>query len=469
MNGLSCLSIAGCQVSLDLLERLTYSRDELPDRLAALVAGSEALGLAVLSTCQRTEVYATWPGEPEDAALLRAIAADRDVPIEVLAAAARVHHGEAAARHLLRVASGLESFVLGETEIAGQVRAAAEISRLTGGGDVTLERLLDAAVSASRKRHQRASIAATSRSVASVAVDTVAALSGGSIAHRRLLVVGAGDVASVVVSRAAELGAAITVCNRTRRRAARFVAAGVRVVDIRDLADCLAANDIAILATAAPHPLVDERSLRSARTDAGSMIVVDLSLPRNVDPNVRLLPSVQLIDLADLRTSGASDAGVLIEDLAATEEVVENELQRYGRWLRARSAGPALRGMREDAEQIVRQEIFRIAERIPAEAHAAIEQAMYRMGRRFLHGPTRELLAAAAAGDDGLVDVFAGLFDSARTARIVGTGALPSPPDDPDAAMCLFRPLFDTKRVQPRASEYAADERGVHSTHEFAV
>jgi len=344
MNELSCLSVAGLYVSLELLERLSYSRDELAERLTALRTRSRARAVAVLSTCQRTELYATWTGKPDDAALLAALASDRGVSIRTLDRAATTYGDEAAARHLLRVASGLESFVLGETEIAGQVRAAAEISRTAGGGDVVLDRLLDAAVSASRKTHRLAPIAATSRSVASVAVDAVVRGNGGTLTGRRLLVVGAGSVAAVAVARAVDLGAIVTVCNRTRRSADRFAAAGANVVDLADLADLLAVTDIAILATAAPHPLVDARMLRSARpAGTGSLTLVDLSLPRNVDPSVRQLTSVRLIDLADLRAGGASDAGDLADDLAATEEIIEAELRRYRRWLESRSAAASLR------------------------------------------------------------------------------------------------------------------------------
>ena len=212
MTGLSCLSITAGQAVLDVLERVSYSREELGERLASLRSNSQARAVAVLSTCQRTEVYATWPGEPDDPALLAALALDRGIPARVLRPVARIYRGDAAARHLLRVASGLESFVLGETEIAGQVRAAADVSRAAGGGDVELERLLDAAISASRKRQRRTSILAATRSVAGVAVDAVTRLHGGTLAGQRLLVVGAGQVASVVVARAVESSAVVTVC-----------------------------------------------------------------------------------------------------------------------------------------------------------------------------------------------------------------------------------------------------------------
>jgi glutamyl-tRNA reductase len=246
-----------------------------------------------------------------------------------------------------------------------------------------------------------------------VAVDAVTTASGGTLTGQRLLVVGTGQVASVVVARAAGLQAVVTVCNRTRRRAGRFAAAGATVADLADLADCLSASDIAILATAAPHPLVDARVLRSARAaGAGPLTLVDLSMPRNVDPGVRALPWVRLIDLADLRSDGVSDAGDLVDDLAATEEIIETELQRYLRWLAGRSAAAALRRMRSGAEDIAREEMARIAGELPAEIRSSVERVLLRTVHRLVHKPTLELRAAAEAGHGDLVSVLAGLFDA---------------------------------------------------------
>jgi len=469
MSGLSCLSITACHAPLDVLERLSYSRADLAGRLASLRASSQARAVAVLSTCQRTELYATWPGEPDDPALLAALALDRGIPGRVLRPVAMTYHGDAAAGHLLRVASGLESFVLGETEIAGQVRAAADISRAAADGDVELERLMDAAISASRKRRRRTSIPTATRSVGGVAVDAVAMSSGGTITGQRLLVVGAGQVASVVVARARELHAVVTVCNRTHRRADRF-AAGAAVADLADLAGCLAASDIAFLATAAPHPLVDARILRSARAaGAGPLTLVDLSMPRNVDPAVRALPWVRLIDLADLRSGGLSEAGDLADDLAATEEIIETELRRYLRWLAGRSVAAALRRMRSGAEDIAREEMARIAGELPDEIRPSVERVMLKTVHRLVHQPTLELRAAAAAGDRDLVRVLAGLFDATPSAGGPTASRTGLPAGESDATARRCRPPLDVKRPNVRAAEQAGHERGVHSAHELTM
>jgi glutamyl-tRNA reductase len=469
MTGLSCLSVTAYDAPLDLLERLTYTRDELARRVGSIRMNSRARAIAVLSTGQRTEVYATWSGEPDHQALLAALALDRGIPRWMLRPVARTYRGDAAARHLLRVASGLESFVLGESEIAGQVRAAAEISRSAGVGDVELERLMDAAISASRKRQRQTSILPSTRSVASVAVDAVVACSAGTLAGKRILVVGAGQVAAVVVARAAELEAVVTVCNRTRRHAGRLAAAGITVADLSDLPGCLAASDIAVLATAAPCPLVDAEILRSARApDARPLTLVDLAMPRNVDPAVRALPSVRLIDLAGLRSDEMSSASDLARDLAVADVIVEAELQRYRRWVAGRSAAVALQRMRNGAEEIAREEMARMAAELPPEIRVSVERMLQRTVHRLVHKPTLELRAAAEAHDSGLVGVLAGLFDPAPSAseQANGTGL---PADQPDAAVRPPRPLLDVQRRNVRTADQAGDERGVHSAHQLTM
>jgi glutamyl-tRNA reductase len=455
VSGLGCVSVGGCKAPLDLLERLAFSGPELAERIPRLRAAAGASGLAVLSTCQRVELYARWPAEPHLAALTAALAADRGVPERAVAAAAAGYAGDAAARHLLRVATGLESFVLGETEVAGQVRAAAEASR-SAGGDVALDRLLETAVCAARRAHRCTGVAATSRSVAAAAVDVVA----GNLPGRRLLLVGAGQVAATVIARGIALGARVTVCNRTRRHADRFAAAGATVVDLADLPAALGTADVTFLATAAPHPLVDAALLRACRP-AGSppLTLVDLALPRNVHPSVRELPSVRLIDLADLR---AAEAPALVAEVAAVEEVIDIELARYRRWAAARGVGPALRRMRDDAEEVARQEVARAD--VPTELRAAVERAVLRAVHRLTHATTREMLAAAEAGDVALVERLAGLYaPAARSAA-----------GDPHAATGLGDPLLgraglDPHRAQVGAGEQPASQGRVHAADQLAV
>jgi glutamyl-tRNA reductase len=252
--------------------------------------------------------------------------------------------------------------------------------------------------------------------------------------------------------------AEVTVCNRTRRHADRLAAAGAAVADLGDLAACLAASDIAVLATGAPEPLVSVPMLRSARkAGAGPLTLVDLSMPRNVDPAVRALPWVRLIDLADLRSAGLADAGDLAHDLAAAEEIIEEELRRYLRWLAGRPAAAAVRRMRSGAEEAARQELDRAAAELPDEVRPAVERLLLRTVHRLVHQPTLELRAAAESGDGDLVRVLASLFD----AGLAG--------GDPDAAGGQRHAPFHVQRPDVGAAEQAGHEGLVHPADQLAV
>jgi glutamyl-tRNA reductase len=166
-------------------------------------------------------------------------------------------------------------------------------------------------------------------------------------------------------------------------------------------------------------------------------------MPRNVDPGARALPWVRLIDLADLRSDGMSDADDLAHDLAATEEIIEIELQRYLHWLASRSAAAALRRMRNGAEDIAREEMARIADGLPAEIRSSMERVLLKTVHRLVHKPTLELRAAAEADDRDLVSVLAGLFDATppTSGRATGRGSLLA--DEPDTTVrpCRHTPL----------------------------
>jgi len=411
MSTIGCLSLTGCRASLALLERSSYPADEQLARLPGLLAASGADQLAVLSTCERTEFYAVWSGEPDHDGLVRTLAADRDLPYDAVDAATVRFSGADAVAHLFRVATGLESFVIGDADIVGQVRTAAELCRTAGVDGLELDRLMGAAISTSRRAHRRTSFERAGRSVGAAAVDAAAALNDGSLAGRRLLVVGAGQVAAAVVARAGEAGASVTVCNRTRRRAERFTAAGAEVVDLAQLGTCLAEADVVILGAAAPHPLIDRATIDAARGQGQErLLLLDLCLPRTVDPAVRGMPAVRLVDLADLRTMNLNDIGTLAEDAAIAGRIVEEQVERFVAWLAGRPAAEAVRRLRADSEAIARGELDVLRRTLPGEVYEQVERTLIRAVHKLTHGPTRRLVDAAEAGDQQLVELLTNLF-----------------------------------------------------------
>jgi len=413
VSALACVSVPGCRVPLNLLESLSFTPDALVEALPDLRDRTGADQVCVVSTCERTEVYACWPAEADPAALVRALAAHRDLPLEVVQDAATQLTGTDAVRHLLRVAAGLESFVLGERDIAGQVRRAAEASRATGTSGLELDRLTATAVHTSRRVHRSTSFGEDGRSVAAAAVNQAAADNGGDLAGRRVLVVGAGHVATEVAHVAAGLGATVTVCNRTRRHAQRLATAGATVVDLTLLTEALANTDVAIFGTAAPHRLIDtDRLARIRPREDRDLLLIDLCVPRNVDPRARRLPGIRLVDLANLRRSGTTAAESVVSDVRRAEDIVEEELDRYLRWLSGRSVADSVRRMRADLDAWAQAEAEQATRGVPEELRPLVEDGLRRAVLRLAHGPTRRLLEAAEAGDDRLVKTLATLFSA---------------------------------------------------------
>lgn len=178
---------------------------------------------------------------------------------------------------------------------------------------------------------------------------------------------------------------------------------------------------------------------------------------------MRRLDDVRLLDLADLRARGAADAAALAAVVAAVEDVIDLELARYRRWFTGHQAAAAIRTMRRDAESVAEREFERVAREMPAELRPLLERALRRTVQRLVHGPTRELLAAAEAGDLEAVSVLSGLY------RTGGAATAISAPDDPHAAARLHRPPLDVKRSQVSTGQHALHQGGVHAADELAV
>jgi glutamyl-tRNA reductase len=329
------------------------------------------------------------------------------VPTEVVDAVCTRLTGPDAARHLLRVTAGLESFVLGERDITGQVRASADASRAAGVGGLELERLLATAVHASRLVHRDTRLGEEGRSVAAAAVRLAAYSRGGGLDGLHVVVVGAGHVAAEVVADAGRLGARVTVCNRTRKRAERLAAAGATVVDLARLPEVLATADVAIFGTASPQRLLEPDQLTA---NSRGLLLIDLCVPRNVAPEVGRIRGVTLVDLADLRTAGAVDERAVLYELARADRIVEAELERYLRWLAGRSAAVSVSRLRADVEAYAQSQVDQATRGVPDDLRPLIEDRVRRAVHQLAHGPTKRLLRAAEEGDDRLVEVLAGLF-----------------------------------------------------------
>jgi glutamyl-tRNA reductase len=396
---------------------------ELRERIGALGPGAErcpaVLEHAVLQTCYRVELYARLTSGVDDARdeLVDALSSAHGVSRELLLDHLYVHAGEDVARHLCRVAAGLDSLVLGEAEILGQVRDAFETGAAAGTVGPGLTLLFRTAIASGRRARLETAIGANPATASSMAL-ALAEGALGDLRDKHVLVVGAGRI-GLQTLKAAE-GRRVTsvaVANRTKERAAevsgRF---GATVHDLAELEAALAVADVAITATSSEAPVVHAGAVRVAmacRADR-PLVIVDLAVPADVEREAGDVAGVSLFDVDDLR-AGLDDAmAARLREVPKVEDVVESEVEAFGRRYRELEVEPLLSELRRRAESIRAREVER-ALRDLGEVDPAVAQRMEHLSRtlvkRLLHDPTVRARERAGAGDvDEVADAVRDLF-----------------------------------------------------------
>jgi glutamyl-tRNA reductase len=396
---------------------------ELRERIGALGLRAErcpaVLEHAVLHTCYRVELYARLVSGVEDARaeLVNELASAHDVPRELLLDHLYVHAGDDAARHLCRVAAGLDSLVLGEAEILGQVRDAFESAAAAGtvGPGVTL--LFRTAITAGRRARSETAIGANPVTASSMALALAEGVLG-SLRERRLLVVGAGRIGLQTLKAAEGRGiATVAVANRSRARAdevsRRF---GATTHGLDELESALTVADVAISATSSESHIVGAAVVRAAmaRRADGPLVLVDLAVPSDVERDAGDVPGVRLFDVDDLR-AGLDDAlGARLREVPEVEAVVEEEVEAFGRRYRELEVEPLLSELRKQAESIRARELERALDDL-GEVDPVVAERMEYLSRtlvtRLLHDPTvRARERAGAGGADEVAEAVRDLF-----------------------------------------------------------
>jgi glutamyl-tRNA reductase len=380
----------------EVLERVAIRPADLPAFQEELRERGLEEAVA-LSTCSRTEVYSV--GEPGPSSALRLVELLRsragllrtDVP-SVL----EVRTGPQVVGHLFSVTAGLESRVVGEADVQAQVRRAYRAARCAGMAGPLLQRLFPAALRSAERAHSRTELGRQGRSLACRAVDIgLSGVAGSASASARTLVVGSGQMATAAVGRLTELGQQVRVAARDEAYAARLAGPG-SVCSLDALVDEIRHADLLICATSAAQPLVTAAHVRAAMQGrAAGLTVVDLSVPRNVDPAVAREQRVRLVELAALNDD-ARDDPVTLAAVREAQDSVRAAVDRFVGDLAAREAGPLIRELREQVLRRCRDELLH---RTPQLAPHAVDEAAHSVAGRLLHAPTLALRAAAAAGD----------------------------------------------------------------------
>ena len=391
---------------VEMREKASLTQGEARLLLRDLLAGGAVTEVAALFTCNRTEIYAAVP-EPlfAEESITEAILAHTRISPDELACARYVLRGDRAAAQLFRVASSLDSMVVGESEIQGQVLGAWDLATEEGATGPILNRLFRQALETGKSVRTRTRIGTGSSSVPAVALDLAEDVFV-DLPDRRVLVIGAGRMAEATTLSLMHHGVSeIVVANRTvgtaRQLAERF---GGRGVGFDRLQSELEAADIVISSTDAPHAILRRGELEPvmAERPGRPMVIVDISVPRDVDTAVAQLPGISLFDIDDLeRVVEANINGRRLE-AERGEELVVSAVRDFSAWRRGLTAAPAITSLRARAEAIRTSEVARLEgqwEGLSEADRARIEALTKGIVNKLLHEPTIRARAAAEDGD----------------------------------------------------------------------
>ncbi|MEX1178707.1 MAG: glutamyl-tRNA reductase [Nitriliruptor sp.] len=420
--------VVGCNhrsADLALLERLAVPAEELPKALASLTRLPHVAEAAILSTCNRVEVYASVTRFHPGLAEIRGWLAERgDIHPQDLEELHYSYHDDRAAAHLFSVAAGVDSMVVGEQQIAVQVKASMETARAEGSARRVLQRLFRQAVRVGRRVRRDTDIATGASSMVDVGLDVARQrLGSADLAGRTVLIVGAGKVGALTAVQLHDEGAGrLLVWNRSHDKAERLAAkVSGEIVPVGGLGAALAEADLVVCTTGAPEPVLDadlvagaltERALRGH--DGGApLVLLDLAMPRNVDPACEDLGGVSVVDIADVRDR--AERSVTGDVLASARIVVDEEAERFASWIAASEIEPTIRALRGRAEQVRVDELDRLAGKLgdlDERQQAAVEALTRGIVNTLLHEPTVRLKSladggAAEAHADALRDLFA--------------------------------------------------------------
>lgn len=401
---------------VDLLEQVSLSRESSDKLLADLVSGDHAAEAMVLSTCNRVEVYVEVDKFHAGLAQTSELLARRTgVGIDTLTPHLYVHYEDRAVAHMFAVACGLDSMVVGESQILGQVRGALRTAQDAGTAGRTLGALAQQALRVGKRARAETGIDRAGRSLVTSGVEEAGRVLG-PIGGRAALVVGAGSMSALSAAVLARAGAdPIVVANRTLSHAERVAAAvGGRAVPLADLASAVAAADLVVSCTGALGHVLSAETVRAAQQARAHrpLVLLDLALPRDVEAGAREVPGVTLVDLGSL--AEALERTQHAADVEATRLIVAEEVLAFLGWQRGASVAPTVVALRGMADAVVRAELDRLTARLPgleSRARAEIEQTVRRVVDKVLHAPTvRVKQLAGEPGGQAYADALGKLF-----------------------------------------------------------
>lgn len=416
MSELLALGVSHKTAPLELRERLALPEGRAARLMAELTETGEASEATVVSTCNRTEVF-VFSHDPvtAESSVLSALAGQSEIRPTELVGHLYSLKGRDAAHHLYRVTAGLDSMIIGESEIQGQVKRAHELALVEGASGPILNRLFRGALAAGGRARNETGISRAGVSMASVAVEQ-ASRSIGDRPDRRALVIGAGQTSELVASALRARGIeSVFVANRhlpkAKELAQRF---GGEAAPLTDLEEQIAAADLVFSATMSPHHLIDRELVAPVMRNRQErpLALIDLAVPRDIDPSVREVPGVNLTDVDEIQLIVNRNLGHRETEARLAEHVVSEELALFERWMDSLEVMPVVVGLRARGEEIVGRVLAENENRwleLGAEDRARVETLVRTVVGRMLHEPTLRL--KELAGTDESYEVLAVVRD----------------------------------------------------------
>ncbi len=401
---------------IGLLERVAVPSERLAKALLSLTQREHVSEAVVLSTCNRVEVYADVTRFHGGMADVRNFFSEwADLPLEDFSDLTYDYFEQRAAAHLFAVVSGLDSMVVGERQIALQVKQAFADAEREGSAGRVLSSLFRHALRVGKRARAETGISEGASSMVDVGLDAARRVLG-TIEGRTVLLVGAGKMGGLAASRVHGLASRIVVANRTADRGERLaLRVDGDVLDFSDLGSGLVDADLVLCSTGSSAPVVDQDAVAAAmaRRPGRPLVLLDIAVPRDVDPGCAFVPGVTVLDVDAVRA--LTDTGRTGEEVAKARALVEQEAERFAAWTRTVQVEPTISALRARAEQVRDGELRRLAGRLAGlddREREAVEALTRGIVNRLLHDPSVRLKAIAdARGGEAHAAALRELFD----------------------------------------------------------
>jgi glutamyl-tRNA reductase len=394
---------------IELREKVAYHSSEGEDLLVHLLARPAIAEAFLLSTCNRTEIYVQ-PREEDEAykAALELTFLKRVAEMEKPGRLYVKRNGEAA-RHLLEVASGLESMVLGEPEILGQIKQSATLAETVGASGPVVRRLLRSAGIAGARARQETAITAGAVSLGYAIVELAKNIFSG-MENCRVLLIGAGEIARSVARPLVERGAReLVVANRSAERAQQLKEEIPQAVLIPfdERLSAVREAEVVVASTGADEPVLTRKQLKEAMSarSTSPLLVVDLGVPRNVEPSAGKIENLFLHTIDSLEHLIQRNLRKRKEEVPHVQEIVEEELSQFRSWYRNLEAEPVVAQLQKQAEKIRQHEVEAVLDRFPSETHADLERLTRALVRKILHHPSNQIRGQKSATGEAAHDL----------------------------------------------------------------